>query len=120
MHGDVAAYAKALINAGVGHGDRVALLSRTRYEWTVIDYAIWSIGGVTVPIYETSSPEQIEWILSNSGAKAVFVENGEHAQRVEAVRSNAPELQQIWRMDEAEFTELRTSGSEVSDEALEE
>lgn len=120
MHSDVAAYAKALINAGVAHGDRVALLSRTRYEWTVGDYAIWSIGGVTVPIYETSSPEQIEWILSDSGTKAVFVENAEQAERVESVRSNTPELQQIWRFDDAEFSELRASGSEISDEALEE
>ncbi|MBE2999081.1 long-chain fatty acid--CoA ligase [Nocardiopsis sp. HNM0947] len=120
MQGDIVAHAKALINAGVDKGDRVALLSRTRYEWTVVDYAIWSVGGVTVPIYETSSPEQIEWILSNSGAKAVFVENDEHAKRIESVRSKAPELQQIWRIDDAEFDELRESGSEVSDETLEE
>ncbi|WP_017614352.1 AMP-dependent synthetase/ligase [Nocardiopsis salina] len=120
MQGDIVAHAKALINAGVEKGDRVALLSRTRYEWTVVDYAIWSVGGITVPIYETSSPEQIEWILSNSGAKAVFVENDEHAKRIEAVRSEAPELQQIWRFDDAEFNELRESGSEVTDEALEE
>lgn len=119
LHGDVAAYAKALINAGVEHGDRVALLSRTRYEWTVIDYALWSIGAVTVPIFETSSAEQIEWILSDSGAKAIFVESEEHSARVESVRSEAPELGTVWRFDGPEFVELRESGSQVTDEDLE-
>src|ERR1700755_3615963 len=55
--------ARGLIAVGVGAGDRVALMSRTRYEWTLLDYAIWSAGAVSVPIYETSSPEQIQWIL---------------------------------------------------------
>ena len=63
FHRDVMGVAKALIAAGINHGDRVALMSRTRYEWTVIDYAIWTIGGVTVPIFDTSSEEQVEWIL---------------------------------------------------------
>jgi long-chain acyl-CoA synthetase len=119
LHGDIAAYAKALIAAGVEHGDRVALMSRTRYEWTVVDYAIWSVGGVTVPIYETSSAEQIEWILSDSAAKAAFVETGEHAERVESIRAKAPALGPVWRFDGPEFAELRSSGTEVADEALE-
>ncbi|MBF8193483.1 long-chain fatty acid--CoA ligase [Nonomuraea sp. K274] len=88
--------AKGLIAAGVEHGDRVALMSRTRYEWTLVDYAIWSIGAVTVPIYETSSVEQIGWILSDSSAKAVFVELDTHE---EAVRAAAPELEAVWRID---------------------
>ena len=66
---EVTALAKGLIAAGINPGDRVALMSRTRYEWTLIDYAIWAAGAVTVPIYETSSAEQIEWILSDSGAR---------------------------------------------------
>ncbi|MDT0328801.1 AMP-dependent synthetase/ligase [Nocardiopsis lambiniae] len=115
LHGEVAAYAKALINAGIEHGDRVALLSRTRYEWTVIDYAIWSIGAVTVPIYETSSAEQIEWILSDSSAKAIFVESAAHAERVESIREKAPELKEIWRFEGPEFTALREAGAEVTD-----
>ena len=119
MHGDVAAYAKALIDAGIEHGDRVALLSRTRYEWTVVDYALWSIGAVTVPIFETSSAEQIEWILSDSGAKAAFVESEEHSARVESVRSNTPELDSVWRFDGPEFAELGKSGTDVTDETLE-
>ncbi|SDI01109.1 AMP-dependent synthetase/ligase [Nonomuraea jiangxiensis] len=88
--------ARGLIAAGVEHGDRVALMSRTRYEWTLVDYAVWAIGAVTVPIYETSSVEQVRWILSDSAAKAVFVELDAHEQ---TVREAAPELKAIWRVD---------------------
>ncbi|MGP3954900.1 AMP-dependent synthetase/ligase [Nonomuraea sp. 3N208] len=92
----VVAVAKGLITAGIEHGDRVALMSRTRYEWTLVDYAIWSIGAVTVPIYETSSAEQVAWILSDSEAKAVFVELDGHE---ETVRAAAPGLKSVWRVD---------------------
>ncbi|MFC4007705.1 AMP-dependent synthetase/ligase [Nonomuraea purpurea] len=88
--------AKGLIAAGIEHGDRVALMSRTRYEWTLVDYAIWSVGAVTVPIYETSSVEQVRWILSDSEAKAVFVEQDSHE---ETVREAAPDLETVWRVD---------------------
>ncbi|MFE3461199.1 AMP-dependent synthetase/ligase [Nocardiopsis aegyptia] len=119
LHGDVAAYAKALINAGIEHGDRVALMSRTRYEWTVLDYAIWSIGAVTVPVYETSSAEQVEWILSNSGARAAFVETADHAERVESVRSSAPDLGEVWTIDGDDLARLRETGADVDDATLE-
>ncbi|MEV4084897.1 AMP-dependent synthetase/ligase, partial [Nonomuraea fuscirosea] len=92
----VAAVAKGLIAAGVGHGDRVALMSRTRYEWTLVDYAIWAAGAVTVPIYETSSAEQVRWILEDSAAKAAFVELDTHE---EAVKEAAPGLKSLWRVD---------------------
>ncbi|TMR96048.1 AMP-dependent synthetase/ligase [Nonomuraea basaltis] len=88
--------AKGLIAAGVEHGDRVALMSRTRYEWTLADYAIWSVGAVTVPIYETSSVEQVRWILADSEAKAVFAEQDAHEA---TVREAAPELKAVWRID---------------------
>ncbi|WP_043469063.1 AMP-binding protein, partial [Streptomyces fradiae] len=78
--------AKGLIAAGVRPGDRVALMSRTRYEWTLLDFAIWSAGAVSVPVYETSSPEQIAWILSDSGAVACLVETDAHAGAVNSVR----------------------------------
>ena len=68
------ALAKGLIAAGVSPGDRVAIMSHTRYEWTLVDYATWTAGAVVVPIYETSSAEQAEWILSNSAARVVIVE----------------------------------------------
>src|SRR5579859_3732454 len=75
---DVTALAKGLIATGIGTGDRVALMSRTRYEWTLLDYAIWAAGATTVPIYETSSAEQVEWILTDSGARALIVETPAH------------------------------------------
>ncbi|MGW9040113.1 AMP-binding protein, partial [Streptomyces sp. NPDC055721] len=84
---EVRGVAKGLIAAGVEAGDRVALLSRTRYEWVLLDFAIWSAGGVTVPVYETSSAEQIQWILGDSGASLALVESPAHEASVESVRS---------------------------------
>ncbi|HEY2688564.1 MAG TPA: AMP-dependent synthetase/ligase [Streptosporangiaceae bacterium] len=95
----VTALAKGLIAAGIHPGDRVALMSRTRYEWTLIDYAIWAAGAVTVPIYETSSAEQIEWMLSDSGVRAVFADNGKHAETISGVRGSTPALEHIWLID---------------------
>src|SRR6516165_5115259 len=83
---EVVAVAKGLVAAGIGPGDRVALMSRTRYEWTLIDYAIWTAGAVTVPVYETSSAEQAEWILSDSGARACFVETAGHEDTIANLR----------------------------------
>ena len=85
--------AKGLIAAGVEPGDRVALISRTRYEWTLLDYATWFAGAVTVPVYETSSAEQIGWILADSGARAVVAEGPEHVARVTEVRSGLDRAQ---------------------------
>jgi long-chain acyl-CoA synthetase len=96
---EVRRVAKGLIAAGIEPGDRVAIMSRTRYEWTVADYAIWAAGGIAVPIYETSSATQIEWIVGDSGAKGVFVETDDHEKAVEAVRDRLPELANVWRMD---------------------
>ena len=96
---EVAPLAKALVAAGIEPGDRVALMSKTRYEWTLIDYAIWAAGGVTVPIYETSSAEQVEWILSDSGARAAFAETSRHAEMISEVRGRAPALEHVWLID---------------------
>ena len=82
------AVAKGLIAAGIEAGDRVALISRTRYEWTLLDYAIWFAGAVTVPVYETSSAEQIGWILRDSGARAVVAEGAAHLARIAEVRGD--------------------------------
>jgi long-chain acyl-CoA synthetase len=114
---DVTAVARGLIAAGIEPGQRVALMSRTRYEWTLLDYAIWAAGGVTVPIYETSSPEQVQWILTDSGAVACVVETDAHLERVQAVRDAAPDLRHVWQLVPtdsgpgavAELTELGSS-----------
>ena len=87
---EVTAVAKGMVAAGVAAGDRVALVSRTRYEWTLVDYAIWFAGAVSVPIYETSSAEQISWILRDSGATAVVAEASTHTARVASVRGDLP------------------------------
>jgi long-chain acyl-CoA synthetase len=97
----VTAVARGLVKAGVAAGDRVALLSRTRYEWTLIDYAILAAGAVTVPIYETSSAEQISWILSNSGAVAIIVENEGHDALVAQVRDDLADLRLVWQIEPA-------------------
>src|SRR4051794_25255557 len=83
---EVTAVAKGLLAAGIQAGERVALMSKTRYEWTLFDFAILAVGAVVVPIYETSSTEQVERILSDSEAAAVVVESGAHAAMVEEVR----------------------------------
>ncbi|HYU83455.1 MAG TPA: long-chain fatty acid--CoA ligase [Kribbellaceae bacterium] len=114
----VAAVAKGLIAAGVEHGDRVALLSPTRYEWTVVDYAIWSIGAATVPIYETSSESQIQWILTDSEAVVAVVENAKHAEAVEKARPEAPALQEVWQIESGALDELAALGSDVTDTEL--
>ncbi|MGW7685747.1 AMP-dependent synthetase/ligase [Kribbella sp. NPDC054772] len=111
----VAAVAKGLIAAGVKHGERVALLSPTRYEWTLVDYAIWSIGAVTVPIYETSSTSQIQWILTDSEAVVAVVENATHGAVVENARAEAPALQEVWQIEAGAVDELTALGQEVSD-----
>ena len=116
---DVRTIAKGLIAAGIEAGDRIGLISRTRYEWTLLDYAIWFAGAATVPIYETSSAHQVEWILTDSGARAVFTETPEHGSRVKEVRDGLPELHHVWSIEGNGLGVLRTLGEDVSDEELE-
>jgi long-chain acyl-CoA synthetase len=96
---EVTALAKGLIAAGIAAGDRVGLMSRTRYEWTILDYAIWTAGAVGVPVYETSSAEQVEWIMSDSGAKAIFVETAAHEAIVSGLRDRLSALEHVWRIE---------------------
>ena len=114
---EVVAVAKGLVAAGIGVGDRVALMSHTRYEWTLIDYAIWTAGAVTVPVYETSSAEQAEWILSDSGARACFVETTGYEDTIGGFRDRVPALEHLWRIDPA-LDSLRAAGADVSDEVI--
>ncbi|MYV57577.1 AMP-dependent synthetase/ligase [Streptomyces sp. SID3212] len=112
---EVRATAKGLIAAGVRPGDRVALMSRTRYEWVRLDFAIWTAGAVTVPVYETSSAEQVQWVLGDSGAVAVIVESDGNAETVASVRDALPELRDVWQIDKGGVEALVTSGAEVDD-----
>ncbi|MDR7278246.1 AMP-dependent synthetase/ligase [Catenuloplanes atrovinosus] len=120
FHADVVAVARGLIAAGVRAGDRVALMSRTRYEWTLIDYAIWAAGAVTVPIYETSSAEQASWILADSGAVAAFVETNAHELLVSGLRDDLPDLREVWQLDAGGLDAVRAGGERVPAEAVEE
>ncbi|MGY2874568.1 long-chain acyl-CoA synthetase [Marmoricola sp. URHA0025 HA25] len=116
---EVRSVAKGLVAAGIEEGDRVGLLSRTRYEWTLFDYAIWFAGAVTVPIYETSSAEQIEWILEDSGARAVVAESADHTGRLKEVRDRVTGLHHVWSIEDNAVAVLTTLGQEITDEALE-
>ena len=118
---EVVAVAKGLVAVGIEAGDRVALMSHTRYEWTLIDYAIWTAGAVTVPVYETSSAEQAEWILSNSGARACFVETAAYGQTIAGFRDQVPDLKHVWLIEgsgEESLSSLTDSGTAVGDEII--
>ena len=98
--------ALGLIAEGVQAGDRVAILSATRYEWVILDYAILSVGGVTVPIYETSSTDQVRWVLEDSGAVLVFTETEAHAQMVKELHDELPALRKALRIEAAGLSAL--------------
>jgi long-chain acyl-CoA synthetase len=115
----VRALAKGLVARGVQPGDRVGLLSKTRFEWTLTDYAIWTAGAVTVPIYETSSPEQVAWILGDSGAVAVIVETPLHKGVVEQVRGDLEDLRELYVIEAGGIDELIGAGKDVSDDDIE-
>ncbi|MFF3563119.1 AMP-dependent synthetase/ligase [Streptomyces sp. NPDC002574] len=117
---EVRAVAKGLIASGVQPGDRVALISRTRYEWTLFDFAVWSAGAVTVPVYETSSAEQIEWILSDSGAVATIVESEAHEKSVESVRERLPQLKHVWRIEGGAVETLTATGTDIAEATVDE
>ncbi|MGO1053154.1 AMP-dependent synthetase/ligase [Crossiella sp. CA198] len=112
---EVVAVAKGFIAAGIQQGDRIGLLSKTRYEWTLFDYAIWFAGAVSVPIYETSAAAQVEWNLSDSGARAVVVETAAHRSTLDGVRGNLPELKHVWQVEAGAVAELVEAGKDIPD-----
>ncbi|UMP04180.1 long-chain fatty acid--CoA ligase [Amycolatopsis sp. EV170708-02-1] len=116
----VLAVAKGMAQAGIAPGDRVGLMSKTRYEWTLIDFAIWAAGAVTVPIYDTSSAEQVHWILSDSAAKAVFVETDDHVATLETVKGRLDALEHTWQIEAGAVDQLTTQGADLSDDDLHE
>ncbi|HEX9064484.1 MAG TPA: AMP-binding protein, partial [Streptosporangiaceae bacterium] len=113
---EVRALAKGIMAAGIRSGDRVGLMSRTSYAWTLIDYAMWTAGAVTVPVYETSSADQVEWILSDSGCRAVFAETDAHAALITGVKGSLPDLENIWLIDA--IATVTAGGAEVGDDEL--
>ena len=111
--------AKGLIAEGLNAGDRIAILSRTRYEWTVADYAIWYAGCVTVPIYETSSPEQVEWIVSDSHVVATFFEAQRTTHAFQPIAAKVPHMTRSYIFGDDVLAELARKGANVSDSELE-
>ena len=114
---EVRATAKGLIAAGIQIGDRVAIMARTRYEWTILDFAIWYAGAVVVPIYDTSSAEQIDWILNDSATVGIIVETPALRELVQTVQP--AHTKHVWTMTEDVLAVLRNAGAQVSDDEIE-
>lgn len=115
---EVLALAKGLIAHGVRFGDRVALMSRTRYEWTLFDFALWAVGAQSVPVYPTSSAEQVLWMLHDAEVSAVMVEHEDHAMTVASVIDRLPQLKRLWQLDADAVTELVEAGAPIDDEVV--
>ncbi|MDQ4212937.1 AMP-dependent synthetase/ligase [Microbacterium capsulatum] len=115
----VVALAKGFAAAGVQPGEKVGFLARTTYEWTLVDFALFYAGAVMVPIYETSSPSQIQWILEDSGATALMVESPEHFARFDEVRGDLPLVREVWQMHLGAIEHLTAQGADVADEEIE-
>lgn len=111
--------AKGLIAAGIQPGQAIAIMSRTRYEWSLLDFAIWFAGAVSVPVYESSSASQLQWILSDSDCVALFIENEEHYHRYREVQDHTPLVRQVWRFDDGSINSLVKAGKEVGADTLE-
>ena len=116
---EVKTVAKGIVANGVQPGERIAIMSRTRYEWTLVDYAVWYAGAISVPVYETSSPEQIQWILSDSGAVAIFLESEKNKRAYDQVAVEAPTVTRVWVFDDGILDELKSVGKDVTDDELE-
>ncbi|MFB2582841.1 long-chain fatty acid--CoA ligase [Herbiconiux sp. P15] len=115
----VRAVAKGLIASGIKPGDKIGLMCKTRYEWTLIDFATWFAGAVLVPIYETSSPAQVQWNLSDSGATAIIVETADHFAKFDEIRPDLPDVTRAWQVDLGDLDKLASSGGAVSDDEVE-
>ncbi|MET9800588.1 long-chain fatty acid--CoA ligase [Streptomyces sp. NPDC006368] len=115
---EVLALAKGLLAQGVRFGDRVALMSRTRYEWTLFDFALWTVGAQSVPIYPTSSADQVHWMLHDAGVTACVVEHEDHAMTIGSVVDRLPRLKRLWQLDAGAVDELVAAGAGIDEEVV--
>jgi long-chain acyl-CoA synthetase len=115
----VIALAKGFVAAGIQPGEKVGFLARTTYDWTLVDFALFYAGAVMVPIYETSSPSQIQWILEDSGAIALVVESPDHFARLDEVRGDLPLLREVWQLHLGAIDSLTAQGASVPDAEIE-
>ncbi|MFD3573933.1 AMP-dependent synthetase/ligase [Streptomyces sp. NPDC058644] len=114
----VMSLAKGLLAQGVRFGDRVAIMCRTRYEWTLFDYALWTVGAQVVPVYPTSSAEQVFWMLHDAQVSAAMVEHEDHAMTIGSVIDRLPQLRRLWQLDADAVDELHRAGQDVDDEVV--
>ena len=119
FHEQVKDLAKGFIASGIRPGDAVGIMSRTRYEWALVDFALWFAGAVTVPIYETSAPAQIEWVLSDSDAVGLIIENSEHQKRFESIKAMVPSVKKVWKLEDDSLVKIVADGKDISDDQLE-
>jgi long-chain acyl-CoA synthetase len=118
LDAEVVAVAKGLVAHGVQPGDRVGIMSRTRYEWSLLDWAAWAVGAISVPLYETSSAEQVAWILTDSDVSLLVVETAAHAATVAEVRPDTPGLREVLVLDAGAVDDLVAAGADVTDEEI--
>jgi long-chain acyl-CoA synthetase len=115
----VIALAKGFVSAGVQPGEKVGFLAKTTYDWTLVDFALFYAGAIMVPVYETSSPSQIQWILSDSGAVRLITESAAHYDSYQSVASDLPLVRTVWRLDEGLIASLSAEGAAVEDAEIE-
>ncbi|MGW6602829.1 AMP-dependent synthetase/ligase [Streptomyces sp. NPDC055036] len=115
---EVLGLAKGLLAHGVRFGDRVAIMSRTRYEWTLFDFALWAVGAQSVPVYPTSSAEQVYWMLYDAEVSACLVEHEDHAMTIGSVIDRLPRLKRLWQLDADAVGELFAAGAGIDDEVV--
>ena len=119
FYAQVIALAKGLVASGIEPGDKIGLMCKTRYEWTLIDFATWFAGAVLVPIYETSAPAQILWNLTDSGAVGIITETADHFARFDEVRADVPGVRSVWQIDLGDLDKLAAAGTGVTDDEIE-
>ncbi|WP_445528030.1 AMP-dependent synthetase/ligase [Streptomyces cyslabdanicus] len=115
---EVLALAKGLLAQGIRFGDRVAIMSRTRYEWTLFDFALWTIGAQVVPLYPTASAEQCFWALHDAEVTAAVVEHEEHAMTIATVIDRLPRLRLLWQLDTGIVQQLYDAGGHIDDDVV--
>ncbi|WP_432058497.1 AMP-dependent synthetase/ligase [Streptomyces sp. bgisy022] len=115
---EVLALAKGLLAQGIRFGDRVAIMSRTRYEWTLFDFALWTVGAQVVPLYPTSSAEQVLWMLHDAEVSAAVVEHEDHAMTIATVIDRLPGMRRLWQLDAGAVQELYEAGAPLDDEVV--
>jgi long-chain acyl-CoA synthetase len=115
----VVALAKGFIASGIEPGDKVGFMCKTRYEWTLVDFALWFAGAIMVPIYETSSPTQVKWNLTDSGATSIILETADHFAKFDEIRADISDIGHVWQVDLGDLKKLAVAGADVSDAEVE-